>query len=746
MPRSVRTGHVLVLLLVGATARAQPVTAPPGGTSQTAQESGVPGSPDGEPGGQRVAQLSPDAPAADTAGSPYQTTVEARAPTTTASAESIRDRDLRLRPYATPEDILRVVPGLVIAQHQGGGKADQLFLRGFDADHGTDVALSLDGIPVNLPSHGHGQGYADLNFLIPEVVDRVDVLKGPYFVEYGDFATAGAVNLRTRRSFAESSVQATYGSFQSWRVLGVGSTGATASPTWLAAEVSGTQGPFLAGEDLRRYALFLKSTLQLSSSTTLGILASAYGSQWRASGQIPERLLTVSRFNPVALDPFGSIDPTEGGQTQRQMVALTVESHPSDQDEIALTAYAVRDRLTLFSDFTFQLHDQDNFDEIEQTDARFYTGLNAIYRRRLELGDIRMVTTVGAQARLDSTTVGLWHVRERVRLPTCAPVVEGAPLNPCALDEVVQSDLAAFLQQDVRFTPWLRVVLGVRGDLFEWNVTHDGPNPSTAANHGTGVVQRGIVNPKLQTVITPLTGWELYLDAGGGFHSNDARAVVASNSSGALPRAWGGEVGTRLSLLDRRLDLAAALWVIHLQSELVFSADEGTTQASDPTDRHGLDLEARFRILPWMWADLDLTLAHAAYTEDHGNARAVALAPTFTGQAGLSVIHPAGIRGRIGARWVGSRPATEDPNGLQAAGYFILDLTLAYRWRFVEVGLAIENLLNTAWREAQFANSSYVVGRDDPSKDPRNGGNGVFDLHFTPGNPINVRATLALYF
>ncbi len=730
MPRSVRTGQVLVLLLAGATARAQPATAPPSGPSETT-----------------VAQLTPDAPSVDANGSPYQTTVEARAPTSAASAETIRDRDLRLRPYATPEDILRVVPGLVTAQHQGGGKADQLFLRGFDADHGTDVALSLDGIPVNLPSHGHGQGYADLNFLIPEVVDRVEVLKGPYFVEFGDFATAGAVNLRTRRSFAESSVQASYGSFQSWRVLGVGSTGATANPTWLAAEVSGTQGPFLVGEDLRRYALFLKSTLQLSSSTTLGILASAYGSQWRASGQIPERLLTVSQFNPVALDPFGSIDPSEGGQTQRQMIALTVESHPSDRNEIALTAYAVRYRLTLFSDFTFQLHDETNFDEIEQTDARLYTGLNAIYRRRIELGDVRMVTTIGAQARLDSTTVGLWHVKERVRLPTCAPVVPGAPLNPCALDDVVQSDLAAFFQEDVRFTPWLRVVLGVRGDLFEWNVTNNGPNPSPAENHGTGVVQRGIVNPKLQTVITPLTGWDLYLDAGGGFHSNDARAVVAQNGSGALPRAWGGEVGTRLSLLDRRLDLAAALWAIHLQSELVFVADEGTTEASDPTDRYGLDLEARFRILAWMWADLDLTLAHAAYTQDHGNARAVALAPTFTAQAGLSVVHPAGIRGRLGARWVGSRPATEDPNGLQAQGYFIVDLTLAYRWRFLEVGLAIENVLNTAWREAQFANNSYVAGRDPDLRDPVTGARiGQFGIHFAPGNPINVRGTVAVYF
>jgi outer membrane receptor protein involved in Fe transport len=764
MPRSVRAGHVLVLLLLGATARPQPATAPPSGASETTQadparrgelsalETGASGSPEGEPdraasdgdalpGETLVAQLTPDTPSADGTGTPYQTTVEAPAPTSAASAETIRDRDLRLRPYATPEDILRVVPGLVIAQHQGGGKADQLFLRGFDADHGTDVALSLDGIPVNLPSHAHGQGYADLHCLIPEVIDRVDVLKGPYFVEVGDFATAGAVNLRTRRSFSESSVQATYGSFQSWRVLGIGSTGASASTTWLAAEVSGTQGPFLVGEDLRRYTLFLKSTLQLVQHAV-----DAARQRLRVAVALeradPRPVRGPAESDPRHLDPFGSIDPTEGGQTQRQMLAVTGESHPSDTDELAFTAYVVRYRLTLFNDFTFQLRDEPNFDEIEQTDARVYAGLNAVYRRRIDFGDVRTVTTLGAQARLDSTTVGLWHVKQRVRLPTCAPAVEGAPLNPCTLDDVVQSDLAAFLQEDIRFTPWLRVLLGVRGDLFEWNVTNNGPNPSTAGNHGTGIVQRGIVNPKLQTIITPLTGWDLYLDAGGGFHSTDARAVVAQNGSGALPRAWGGEVGTRLSLLDRRLDLAAAFWAIHLQSEFVFVADEGTVEASDPTDRYGVDLEARFRILPWMLADFDLTLAHAVYTKDQGNGSAVALAPTLTGQAGLSVLHPAGWRGRIGARWVGSRPATENPTGLQAQGYFIVDLTFAYRWRFLEVGLVLENVLNTQWREAQFANHSYVAGRDDPGL----AGTGVEDIHFTPGNPVNVRGTLALFF
>jgi len=728
MPRSVRASLALALLLTGALARAHPAitsadTAPSTEVSDTS--SGAAGAPV-ELASVAVPDRGPPEPL-DPAAPSYQTTVEAPAPTASASSGSIREPDLRVRPYATPEDLLRVVPGLVIAQHQGGGKADQLFLRGFDADHGTDVALSIDGIPINLPSHAHGQGYADVHFLIPEAIDRVDVFKGPYWVEFGDFATAGAVNLRTRRTFAESSVAATYGSFQTWRALGVATTGATENSAWVAADVAGTQGPFLTGEDLHRYTVFLKASWQLAPGTRLGVLGSVYGSDWRSSGQIPQRFVDLPGSDPAHLDRFGSIDPTEGGNTQRQMLALTLDSRLSDADELNVTAYAVHYQLDLFNDFTFQLLDKANFDEIEQTDARIYGGLNATYRHRATLGSVRTVTTLGFQIRGDSTTVGLWHAKQRVRLATCAPVGE-APLNPCTLDDVVQWDVAAFLQEDMRFAPWLRVVVGARGDLFRWHV-------------GDRTVEAGIVNPKLQAIITPHTGWELYLDAGGGFHSNDARAVVANNGSGALPRAWGAEVGTRLSLFDRRLELAAALWGIRLQSELVFVADQGTTQASAATDRYGVDLEARLGILSWMWADFDLTLAHAAYTQDQGNGNAVALAPTFTGQAGLNFLHPAGWRGRVGARWVGDRPATQDGR-LTAQGYLVVDVTAAYRWRFIEIGLVVENVLNSTWREAQFASTSYVVGRDDP----RYAVSGREDVHFTPGNPISVRATLAAYF
>ena len=685
----------------------------------------------------------------------FETRVEAPAPTSAASAETIRDRDLQLRFYATPEDILRVVPGLVIAQHQGGGKADQYFLRGFDADHGTDVAFYLDGVPINLPNNGHGQGFSDLHFLIPEAVDRVEVTKGPYFVETGDFDTAGAINFRTRRSFGESSVTGEYGSFDTWRVLGIASPFGTDSPTWFAAEMYGTNGPFLSPENLLRYNFFGKTTFNVSPSTRISILGTAYGSQWSASGQIPLPLVQAGLLNQ-----FGAIDPTEGGQTQRQMLILSLDSRPSAADQIQLTAYFVRYSLRLFNDFTFQLVDPVNFDEIEQDDQRYYVGFSALYKKRVDVGEVRTVTELGAQGRLDTMNVALWHDKQRVRLPSCPAdsYVDAAgatvvPPNPCDDADITQTNLSAFAQEDVRFNRWARVLLGVRSDLFEWNVTNQlpynsDPPPASNPNQGTAVIQKAIVNPKLQAVFTPLPLWDLYLDGGGGFHSNDARAIVASNGVGALPRAWGVEVGTRLSLFDGRLDVAGALWFLHLQSEFVFDADVGTTEAAGPTNRRGFDFEARYQILSWLWADVDVSVAHAVYTENSGNGNAVALAPTFTGQAGLSLFHPSwapGFRARIGARWVGNRPANQEDT-LVAQGYFLVDLYGAYRWRFLEFGLSIQNLLNSTWREAQFATTYQVVEAPYNTRVLSRLNQVTTNIAFTPGAPIALYSTASVYF
>jgi TonB family protein len=658
----------------------------------------------------------------------FETVVSGQGPTSAASADSIADRDLQQRIIRTPEDILRAVPGLVLAQHQGGGKADQYFMRGFDADHGTDIAFYLDGIPINLPSNGHGQGYSDMHFLLPETIDRLEISKGPYFARYGDFDTAGAVELHTRRDFPESELQAAYGQFNTYRVAGVGSTGSDANPGWLAGEVYGTNGPFQSPEGLQRYNVMGKQTLQLTEHTSLTLLAMAYGSEWSASGLIPTRAVQDG-----SVDRFGSIDPTEGGSTQRQMIAATLKNTPSQEQELDLSVYATRYKLRLFNDFTFFLTDPVNGDEIEQDDDRVYTGIDARYRRRLRWQGMVFTTTLGGGGRFDATDVALYHVdSQHDRLPTCY----GMPLF-CDNADIKQSNVWLFAEEDARLASWLRVVAGVRGDLFEWNVNDLRTQPLPGQPFPTtGVVQQSLPSPKLAVVITPARFWDIYLDGGGGFHSNDARGVIATHGQGALARAWGGEVGSRVNLWNR-VDLAAALWYLRLGSEVTFDPDVDTVGSNPPSERYGVDFSARWAIYEKvLWADADVTLAHATYAVNPDDGNLIALAPRETATAGVTAMTPFGLRGRIGLRQIGPRPATTDGT-LTVPGYAVFDVTAAYRWRFLEVSASVENVFDTHWEEAAFAYVSRLPGEPQ---------GGIYDIDFTPGYPINLSAAVTLYF
>jgi TonB family protein len=724
---------------------------------------------------------------------PLEATVEADRPFTTASASTVRDRDFLLRPRITPEDILRVVPGLVLAQHQGGGKADQLFLRGFDADHGTDVSINIDGIPVNLPSHAHGQGFADLHFLLPEAIERVEIVKGPYSAEYGDFNTAGAVNLVTRDRFEHSQVSVQGGIFPSvysahdaegggargmlYRFFGVASPELESARPYFAAEVYGAQGPFQHGERLERYNLFAKLTFDLSSTTRLSLLAMAYASSWFASGQIPSRLVDAG-----VLDRFGSIDPTEGGDTQRQQLIIGLKSRPNADSSFTATASVIRYGLTLYSDFTFQARNPADGDEIEQDDQRTVLAANLKYQRS-DRGVLpgALHTHLGVQIRSDDINASLWKVRKRARLPSCL-----GSANPCISTNDRQTDAAAYLQEEWNPIRPVRLILGLRTDLFVFDVRSLKPDGGIDAGHPTPlppVVLRSIQSPKASLVLTPVDALDLFFNFGAGFHSNDARSVIESSGVGALPRALGYEVGARTRLLDNRLNFAAALWLLDLESELVWSGDEGGTTPSSATRRHGLDLEGRYEILPWLFADLDVSLAHSQYRVDFGNGRAVALAPQRIVTGGLTARHPSGLQASLRLRHIGPRPGSQldatspldprDPGGprvprcnpsldandpvqsrcfLVADGYTVLDAVLGYQTPRYGLNLVAENLANAAYREAQFGNVSQVISPPDGRATGANGrpfvpeSHPVQDIHFTPGNPFGLQLIGTLYF
>ncbi|MDQ3265750.1 MAG: TonB-dependent receptor, partial [Myxococcota bacterium] len=570
-----------------------------------------------------------------------ETVVTARREFTAASSSVVRDRDFLLRPHPRPADILQVVPGLYVNQHAGGGKANQLFLRGFDADHGTDVLLTVDGVPVNMVSHGHGQGYADLNWIIPELIQRVEVAKGPYSAQHGDFATAGAINLVTRDDFQTHQVTLGGGSFQTYRALLVASPRVGQLRTLIAGNVYGTNGPFESPERLERFSLFTKVSGRLAENATLSLILNSYSSGWNASGQVPLREVTLGR-----LARFGSIDPTEGGNSQRHSAQVSLGVRTEDQGELQLMAYVAQYRLNLFSNFTFFSGDPVHGDMIEQHDARLFGGFSGRYRFSRTLGPVAFETSFGVQLRTDAIENALHHSLARERLDTRVDA------------SIREGSLGLYAQEDVRLTPWLRAILGLRADSFGFDVEDRLEDTATLGSGTSGVRQASLLSPKASLVFSAIPSTELYANFGSGFHSNDARGVVRRQEPVTpLTRALGMELGARSFLFDR-VDLAGAVYLLDLASEIVWVGDEGTTEARGPTRRIGAEAELRVKILPWLFADA--SVSSATYVENAGNADAVALAPRTSPT-------PTGVR-RSSPTSPGSPPRWMRPVAPQAPG------------------------------------------------------------------------------
>jgi outer membrane receptor protein involved in Fe transport len=623
-----------------------------------------------------------------------------------ASSFAVQDREFQLRPIGSVQDILRVTPGLVVVQHSGGGKANQYFLRGFDADHGTDVALSIDGVPINMVSHAHGQGFSDTNFIIPEAVERVEITKGPYFAHQGDFATAGAVNLVTRDDFEHSSL--------GFGVSGSPGHGApgyrallVASPKWdvatatFAAEVGRQNGPFDNPENWNKYKLFNKLTFKLTPTSTLSVGEMSYGGNWHGSGQIPARAVDEG-----LITRFGSIDPNEGGDTMRHQVYALYRLRPSENSEVRALGYLGTYTFNLFSNFTLYLRDPENGDEIEQQDRRTFYGGKASYRVVHELRGIRFETKVGADVRADDIHEMVWHTANRV------------PIAPTRNDNVRETMMSAYASEEVTPFPWARAVVGVRADSLTFSVDDNLPSSGDPQNPRSGVDGAQQVSPKASLVVTPLqrddAQVELYANWGHGLHSNDVRGVFATPSVTPLTRAVGEELGGRGRLFGK-LDVAAAVWLLDLDSETVWNGDDGTTSPSDPTRRYGVEIEGRYEVFPWLAADGALTFTHSQFSTDKENGGGLALAPKQTWSGGLSARHELGPGvGRAGLRFygIGDRPASDD-GAIVAPGFTQFDLHMGYRTRRWDLALDIENLFNGSFRSAQFDTISRL--RTDPT-------------------------------
>jgi len=645
---------------------------------------------------------------------PVEVYVWGQQPTSAATEQTRWSKDLELRPSNTPSDVMRLTPTLMISQHHGGGKADQILLRGFDSDHGTDFQVTVDGIPVNMVSNAHGQGYADLHWLIPETIDRVEIYKGSYFPHLGDFATSGAINIVTKRYAQQSSLTVMGGSYQTARFLGtLSSPEGTFLRPYMAFEYYHNDGPFKNPNEYNRYNFFSKINIISNARSNLEFLATYFSSNWNASGEIPSRAV-----RDRSLGRFGSVDSSEGGNSERQNLSLIYNFADANQSLRAQTWMSWY-RLQLWSNFTFFLNNPVEGDGIEQNDKRFLIGNNVIYRRNYSLGDIPTETLLGFQSRFDHIKVGLFNQEKRHRLSTTN-------------DNLIrQTNLSWFAHQEIRPTNWFRGQLGARLDNFWWNVTQAGPATQPIA----GSASESIASPKMNLIFTPFTDNEvaqrtnLFFNIGGGFHSNDARVAV-QDSTRPLARFWGGELGVRTRLVEK-MGFSAAYWRSYLSSELVFVGDEGTFEPSGASKRHGIEAEFRYDILPWLTYDLDTSYSWARFT----NGEAVPLAPRALAFTGLTARHDSGLQARLQMRYIGPRYAIED-RSIKVPQSAIFDLFLKYIWQQRhEFFVAFQNLANTKWRSAEHAVTSRLQG--EPPE-------GVLGANFTPGDPFTATAGVTM--
>ncbi len=625
-----------------------------------------------------------------------------------ASQGTVRAELLKSLPALRTGELLEFVPGLVVTQHSGDGKANQYFLRGFNLDHGTDFATTVDGLPVNMPSHGHGQGYADLNFLIPELVDRIEYRKGPYFARNGDFAAAGSADILYRRTLDVPFAALTLGQRQYRRLVGGGSGEVGEGLQLLGAiEVMHNDGPWVVPEHLRKS----NALLTLSGGTRVegwsGSLM-AYDATWDSTDQIPQRAIAAG------MNRFGTLDASDGGSTRR--ASLSGEWHrDTSTSATRLAAYAIDYRLKLFSNFTYVLERPATGDQFSQQDRRSIYGVSASHAVDHALAGFAARSEIGAQLRHDHIRVGLFDTQSRETIATTRD------------DKVRETQLGLYGQTSVELTPWLRGVAGLRADQarFEVDSLFNAADSGSASDH--------LLSPKLSLILGPWAKTEFFFNAGKGFHSNDARGVVVD--APGLVAARGLELGARSEWLPG-LQSSLALWKLDFDSELVYVGDAGATEPNRPSTRRGVEWNNRYIPLPWLLVDADLAWTHARFANADPAGRRIPNAVDKVASLAVSLRDFGPWSGSLQWRYLGSGALIED-DSVRSKSSLTTNLRIARQLGAkAELTLDVFNLFDRKLDDIQYFYESQLPGETAP----------VADRHVHPAEPRTLRLTLRVDF
>ena len=652
---------------------------------------------------------------------------------TTASEGIIEGQSLTQRAILRTGEILETVPGLVVTQHSSDGKANQYFLRGFNLDHGTDFATSVLDMPVNMPTHGHGQGYSDLNFVIPELIASIHYRKGSYDAKDGDFASAGSADIDYLWSLPQAMLLTTLGEHDYQRlVFAQPQTLSASNKLWYALELQRNNGPWQLEEDLEKVNAVLRFTHgKPDNGWAINVLA--YDASWQATDQIPERLIQAG-----VLDRYDTIDKTDGGNSRRLSLSWQHRHNQAEQQSQS-SFYVLNYELDLYSNFSYFLDNPSQGDQFHQVDKRTVFGFQHEQTQLTSFYNLPIQHRLGIEGRYDAIDdVGLYLSQARQNTDTIRE------------DKVQQTLVGLYGQQQVQWTPSLRSLIGLRADFFYSEV-------EAHLNANSGQESAHIFSPKFGLSFNPTPDYEYYANWGYGFHSNDARGtstrlnpdprdanyLQAAAPSPALVKTRALELGLRTKLA-KNLDSTLAIWQLDSDSELVFIGDAGNTEENKPSKRYGVELSQHYALNDWLSLEADITWSKARFKTDNTSESYIPNAVEKTGTLGMNMQFSSRWFLDARVRYLGSRPLTED-NQIRADSSTVTNLKLSYHYNpQLSLRLDVLNVFNQQNQDiAYYYASCTPYDQQDSACSPQNPDRtGIEDVHVHPAEARSFRVSL----